>query len=53
MNAVTEKNVLTCVLQLLQDLFISQLKVLVGVGTKHKALVRTENSSVKVWSERL
>ena len=28
---------------LFQDLFISGLKVLVGVGTKDKPLVRTEN----------
>ena len=42
------------VLNLSQDLFVSCLKVLVGVGTKDKHLVRTEiSSSVNVWSESL
>ena len=42
------------VLKLFQDLFVSCLKLLVGVGTKEKPLVRTENSSsVNVWLERL
>ena len=42
------------VLNLFQDLFVSCLKVLVGVGTKGKSLVSTENgSSVYVWLERL
>ena len=37
------------ILKLLQDLFVSYLKVLVGVGTKDKHLVRIENfASVKV-----
>ena len=42
------------VLNLFQDLFISCLKVLlVGVGTKNKPLVRTENSSsVNMWCDR-
>ena len=43
-----------CVLNLFHNLFISCLKVLVGVGTKDKPLVGTENSSlVNVSSERL
>ena len=33
------------VLNLLQDFFISCLRVLVGLGTKNKPLVRTDNSS--------
>ena len=33
------------VLNLLQDLFVFCLKVLVGVGTENKPLVRTDNSS--------
>ena len=38
------------VLKLLQDLAISYLRVMVGVRTKDKPLVRAENSSyVKVW----
>ena len=42
------------VLKLFEDLFISCLEVLVGLGTKEKLLVRTENSSsVNVWLERL
>ena len=42
------------VLKLLQDLVISRSKFLVGVGTKDRSLVRTNNSfSVKVWSETL
>ena len=42
------------VLNLFQDLFVSCLKLLMGVGTKEKPLVRTENSSsVNVWLERL
>ena len=32
------------VLNLFQDLFVYCLKVLVGVGTEDKALVRTDNS---------
>ena len=32
------------VLNLFQDLFVSCLKILVGVGTEDKALVRTDNS---------
>ena len=45
---------LACVLNLFQDSFVSCLKVLVGVGTKDKPLVRAANSSsVKVGSERL
>ena len=45
---------LACVLNLFQDSFVSCLKVLVGVGTKVKPLVRSANSSsVNVWSERL
>ena len=41
-------------LKLFQDLFVSCLKVFVGVGTKDKPLVRTDNSSsVNMWSERL
>ena len=39
------------VLNLFQHLFISCLKVLVGVETKDKPLARTENSSsVNIWS---
>ena len=42
------------VLNLFQDSVISCLKVLVGLGTKDKLLVRTGNSSsVNVWSEKL
>ena len=41
------------VLSLLQDLFISCLKVLVGLRTRDKPLLRTENSFLVVWSERL
>ena len=42
------------VLNSLRNLYVFCLKVLVGVGTKDKPLVRTENSSsVDVWSERL
>ena len=42
------------VLKLLKDLVISYLKPLVGVGTKHKPLLRAENPSlVKVWLESL
>ena len=33
------------VLNLFQDLFVSCLKLLMGVGTKEKPLVRTENPS--------
>ena len=33
------------VLNLLQDFFISCLRVLLGLGTKNKPLVRTDNSS--------
>ena len=33
------------VLSLLRDFFISYLGVLVGLGTKNKPLVRTDNSS--------
>ena len=41
-------------LNLFKDLFMSCLKVLVGLGTKDKLLVRNENCfSVKVRSERL
>ena len=37
-----------------QDLFVSCLKVLIGLETKGKSLVRTENSSsVNVWLGRL
>ena len=37
-----------------QDLFLSCLKVLIGLETKGKSLVRTENSSsVNVWLGRL
>ena len=32
----TVDNVLTCVLKFLQDLVISRLNVLLGVGTKNK-----------------
>ena len=39
-----EKSVTMHVLNLLQDLFVSCLKVFVGVGKKYKPLVRTENS---------
>ena len=56
MNVAAKKNfcVKMRVLNLLQVLFISCLKVLVGVGTKNKSLVRTEkSSSLNVWSERL
>ena len=43
-----------CILNLVQDLFISCLKVLMSVGTKDKPLVRAENSSsVKKWLKRL
>ena len=42
------------VLNLFQDLFVSCLKVLVGVRTKNKPLGRTDNSSsVNVWLETL
>ena len=42
------------VLNLLEDLFVSCLKVLAGVGANEKPLVRTDNSSsVNIWSERL
>ena len=42
------------VLNLFLDLFVSCLKVLVGVGTKAKSLARTDNSSsVNMWSKRL
>lgn len=42
-----------CILKLLQDLAISYLKVMVGVRTKDKPLVRAENSSyVKVWQNK-
>ena len=42
------------VLNVSQDFFVSCLKVLVGLGTKDKPLVRIENSSsVNVWLERL
>ena len=42
------------VLNLFQDLLVSCLKVVVGVGTKDKPLLRTENSSsVNVWLESL
>ena len=34
-----------CVLNLFHDLFISCLKVLVGMGIEDKPLVETENSS--------
>ena len=39
-----EKSVTMHVLNLLQDLFVSCLKVFVGVGKKYKPLVGTENS---------
>ena len=43
-----------CVLKLPKDLFFSCFKVLVGIGTKDKPFVRTDNSSsIKVWLERL
>ena len=46
MNPVAKKVcVSVCVLNLFQHLFVSFLKVLVGVGRKDKPLVRTENSS--------
>ena len=42
------------VLNLFQDLFLSCLKVFVGVGTKDKPLVRSDNSSLaNMSSERL
>ena len=42
------------VLNLFQDLLISCLKILVGLETKDKSLLRTKNSSsVNVWLERL
>ena len=42
------------VLNLFQDLFVSCLKVFVGVGTKNKTLVRTDNSSsVNMQSEKV
>ena len=42
------------VLNLFQDLFVSCLKVFVGLGTKDKPLVRTDNSfSVNMRSEML
>ena len=41
------------VLSLLQDLFISCLKVLVGLRTRDKPLLRTENLFLVLWSERL
>ena len=49
-----EKNIVSMqVLNLFHDL-VSCLKVLMGVGTKSKTLMRTDNSSsVNVWSERL
>ena len=55
MNVVAKKYCVSMrVLNLFQDLFVSCLKLLVGVGTKDKPLVRTENSSsVNVWSEKL
>ena len=41
------------VLNLFQDLFVSCLKVFVGVRTKDKLSVRTDNlSSVNMWSQR-
>ena len=42
------------VLNLFQDLFVSSLKVFVGMGRKDKSLVKTDNSSsVNMWSEKL
>ena len=43
-----------CLLNLFQNLFISCLKFLVGMGRKDMHLVKTEDSSsVNVWSEWL
>ena len=55
MNVIAKKYCVSIrVLNLFQDLFVSYLKVLVGVGTKNNSLVRTENSSsVNVWSGML
>ena len=55
MNVIANKYCVSIrVLNLFQDLFVSYLKVLVGVGTKNNSLVRTENSSsVNVWSGML
>ena len=42
------------VLNLFQDLLVSWLEVFMGVGTKDKRLVRTDNSSsANMWSERM
>ena len=42
------------ILNLFQDLFISFLKVLVGVQTKDKPAVRIDDpSSVNLWSDKL
>ena len=41
-------------LKLLHNFFLSGLKFLIGLGTKDKSLVKTENFFyVKVWSRRL
>ena len=46
MNVIAKKYCISQqVLNLFQDLFVSCLKIFVGVGTQDKPLVRTNNSS--------
>ena len=55
MNVIAKKYCVSQqVLNLFQDLFVSCLKIFVGVGTQDKPLVRTNNSSsVNMRSEKL
>ena len=46
MNVIAKKYCVSMqVLNLFQDLFVSSLKVFVGMGRKDKSLVKTDNSS--------
>ena len=53
MNVIAKKYCVSQqVLNLFQDLFVSCLKIFVGVGTQDKPLVRTNNSSQLICDQK-